>query len=229
MPLTLVAAALLTGSAGGPLSAQGPVSGTITLAEPKTSAQHDISTAVVFLEPAVRPKRYPKASGALASVTIGMREKTYVPHVQIVQVGGDVAFPNQDPFSHNVFSNSSLGAFDLGLYRRGATRSATFSQVGVYPIYCNIHANMVTYVIAVPTAAFAVAGKDGSFRIPNVAAGSYTLHVWHERAPELVESITVPASGATGLQVTLDTRTYPRTAHLDKFGKPYAATRADRY
>lgn len=225
----LIAAAVLTASPCGPLGAQGPVSGVITLAEPKTSAHHDIATAVVFLEPAGRPKRYPKASGELASVTIGMRDKTYVPHVQVVQVGGDVSFPNQDPFSHNVFSNSSLGAFDLGLYRRGATRSATFSQVGVYPIYCNIHANMVTYVIAVPMAAFALAGKDGTFRIPNVPAGTYTLHVWHERAPELVEAITVPAGGTTGLRVTLDTRTYPRTAHLDKFGKPYAATRADRY
>jgi plastocyanin len=209
--------------------AQGTVSGLITLEEPKTSARRDVGTAIVFLEPATRPARFPKPTGELASVSIGMRGRVFVPHVQLVQVGGEVAFPNQDPFSHNVFSNSELGAFDLGLYRRGATRSATFPRPGVYPIYCNIHASMVTFVIAVSTRAFARVRDDGTFTIPNVPAGAYRLHVWHERAPELMEPITVAAGGTGGLRVTLDTRAFPHTAHLDKFGKPYPAARADRY
>lgn len=225
--LGLLLAALVLAAPRG--HAQGEVQGTITLAEPRTNAKRDVATAVVFLEPArgIAPSGGGHAADATAS--IAMREKEYLPHVQVVAAGGSVGFPNEDPFSHNVFSNSALGAFDLGLYRHGATRSATFARPGAYAIYCNIHAQMVAYVIAVPGGLWSRVGEDGRFTIPNVPAGSYTLTVWHERAPTLAEAITVGPGGRDKLAVTLDTRTNPRTAHLNKFGQPYAPERPDRY
>jgi plastocyanin len=219
----------LTAAAPPPVRAQGTVSGRVTLAEPKSSARHDVANAVVYLEATNRPSRYDRASGEPSAVSIVMRDREFIPHVQIVRAGGSVDFPNQDPFSHNVFSNTSLGAFDLGLYRRGATRAATFSRAGVYAIYCNIHARMVSFVVAVPTRAFARVEADGQFSMPDVPAGSYLLHVWHERAPEVVEKLDVPPAGVRALSASLDTRGFPATAHLDKFGHPYAASRADRY
>lgn len=214
-----------------PLSvrAQGIVSGRVTLLEPLTSARWDVASAVVYLEPASRPARYDRASGELSTASIIMRDREFVPHVQIVRAGGTVDFPNQDPFSHNVFSNTALGAFDLGLYRRGMTRAAIFPRAGVYAVYCNIHARMVSFVIAVPARAFARVRADGSFSLPDVPAGSYVLHVWHERTPEVAESVDVPPTGVRSLAVTLDTRGFPATAHLNKFGQPYAPARADRY
>ena len=209
--------------------AQGVVSGQVTLLEPASSARRDVASAVVYLEPTNRPSRYDRASGEPSATSIIMRDREFTPHIQIVRAGGSVDFPNQDPFSHNVFSNTSLGAFDLGLYRRGMTRGATFPRVGVYAVYCNIHARMVSFVIAVPTAAFARVGADGRFSMPDVPAGSYVLHIWHERTPEIAERLDVPPTGLRTLAVTLDTRGFPVTAHLNKFGQPYAPSRADRY
>jgi len=212
-----------------PVRAQGTVSGQVTLAEPASSARRDVANAVVYLEATNRPSRFDRAGGEPSSVSIVMRDRVFIPRVQIVRAGGSADFPNQDPFSHNVFSNTSLGAFDLGLYRRGATRTATFSRAGVYAVYCNIHASMVSFVVAVPGKAFARVGADGQFSMRDVPAGSYLLHVWHERAPEVVERIDVPASGVRALSVSLDTSGFPATAHLNKFGQPYAPARADRY
>jgi plastocyanin len=210
--------------------AQGEVSGQITLLEARSTAKHDVGSAVVFLEPvSMRGARYDRPTGEYSSASIDMRNREFVPHVQIVRAGGSVEFPNSDPFSHNVFSNTSLGAFDLGLYRRGQSRAATLARAGVYSIYCNIHSAMVSFVIAVPTKDFSRVSDDGKFVMEDVAAGSYLLHVWHERTPEIVEEIDVPASGLRTLAVTLDTRGFAATAHLNKFGKPYAPTRADRY
>jgi len=219
-PLVIVSAA----------HAQGEVSGQITLLEAKSTAKHDVAAAVVYLEPvSKRGARYDRPTGDYSSASIDMRNREFVPHTQIVRAGGSVEFPNSDPFSHNVFSNTSLGAFDLGLYRRGQSRAATFPRAGVYSIYCNIHSAMVSFVIAVPTKDFARANTDGKFAMPAVAAGSYLLHVWHERTPEIVEEIEVPATGLRTLAITLDTRSFAASAHLNKFGKPYAPTRADRY
>jgi hypothetical protein len=159
-----------------------------------------------------------------------MADREFIPHVRVVLAGGSVTFPNQDPFSHNVFSNAEAGPFDLGLYRRGASRTARFPRPGIYPIYCNIHSRMVSFVVAVPDANVATVSPDGRFSIPDVPAGIYRLVAWHERAgARVVHEVTVPATGLAGQRLVLDARAYVSGPHLNKFGLPYAATRVDRY
>ncbi len=209
-----------------PLSAQGTVSGSVHILERSTKARRDLDNAVVLLDAETSG---PRTSGSAGGAVVNMRGREFVPHVQIVRVGGTVAYPNKDPFSHNVFSNSALGAFDLGLYRTGASRSVPFLREGVYAIYCNIHARMVNFVLAVTTPFVARVNADGSFQLRNVPAGTYRLRAWHERAGESVQRITVPSTGVAGLSIALDARSYVEVPHPDKFGKPYATTRADRY
>jgi plastocyanin len=213
---------------GAPASAQGAVSGALTLVERRGADHDDLKHAVVWLEAPGRS--VPADDPAHRSGTIAMRGREFIPHVRPILAGGAVAFPNQDPFSHNVFSNAEPGSFDLGLYRRGVSRAATFPRPGIYPIYCNIHSKMVSFVVAVPTPYVAQPARDGHFTIPAVPEGTYLLHAWHERAAASVtHEITVPASGLSGLRIALDAQSYVAAPHLNKFGLPYTATRSDRY
>ena len=138
------AAALLLSAAA--VGAQGTVSGTVRILEKGTLSTKDLADAVVFVDGDGVTAR---AGTSLDNPAVDMKGREFVPHVQIVRAGSSVSYPNKDPFSHNVFSNSALGAFDLGLYRTGASRSAPFQRTGVYAIYCNIHARMVNFVVAV--------------------------------------------------------------------------------
>ena len=206
------------------------VSGQISLVERPGAGQCDVRSAVVYLESTSRAVHDSAADSALLDATIAMRGREFVPHVRTVLAGGTVTFPNRDPFSHNVFSNAAPGPFDLGLYRRGRSRSATFPRAGVYPIYCNIHSKMVSFVVAVPTPYVAQAGSDGRFSIDGAPPGDYVLHVWHECAgAEVRREITIPEGGLSGVRIVLDARAYVAAPHLNKFGLPYTATRADRY
>ncbi len=207
--------------------ALGSVSGELTLLERPGAVRNDIAGAVIYLQPIdVRDDGEP---GTVPTESIiAMRGREFLPHTTVVRLGGVVRFPNQDPFSHNVFSNTAPVSFDLGLYRRGATREATFGEAGVYPIYCNIHAKMVSYVITVPTRHVTRADAAGRFVLGDVPVGAYRVHVWHERAARVAQDITTAASGTT-VKLTLDARGYVPGAHLNKFGMPYAASRADRY
>lgn len=213
-----------------PAAAQGVVRGRVALLERDGAAAADLSSAVVYLEPVnVSAVDVAPTAAAPLAAEIAMRGREFVPHVRVVVAGGSVAFPNDDPFSHNVFSNTATNAFDLGLYRHRASRSARFARPGVYPVYCNIHHRMVSFVVAVPAPLAAEVARDGSFAIAAVPAGSYVLHAWHERAGESVRPVTVPAAGAGDLRVALDARGYVPMPHPNKFGLPYEATRADRY
>ena len=224
------ASAFVVLAALSPSRQQGAVSGQVTLVERRGAEHDDLNHAIVYLEVPGRGVAAENVEPALQSGTIAMRGREFIPHVRPVIAGGSIAFPNQDPFSHNVFSNAEPGSFDLGLYRRGDSRSAEFPVPGVYPIYCNIHSKMVSFAVAVPSPWVTQPANDGRFTIEGVPEGTYLLHVWHERAAaELTREITVSADGLSGLQITLDAQTYVAGPHLNKFGLPYTAMRSDRY
>jgi plastocyanin len=209
--------------------AQRNVSGILGLEERSGGEKSDIRSAVVYLEPRERAIPVNDVT-SMRSRVIAMKGREFLPHVAIVLAGGTVAFPNEDPFSHNVFSNVELGPFDLGLYRRGATRTATFARPGVYPIYCNIHSMMVSFAVAVPSPWATQPDESGRFILRGVPAGRYVIHAWHEHgAREATREIVVGESGIDALPLVIDARSFVEAPHLNKFGRPYALIRDDRY
>ena len=207
----------------------GAVLGQVHVIDRPGETTHDLGDAVVWLE-APRRLAFPAAAGgAPTTETILMRGREFIPHVRVVRAGGSVAFPNDDPFSHNVFSNTTFGGFDLGLYRHGQSKAAPFERPGIYPIYCNIHHRMVSFVVAVPTSWAGQPQDDGRFALRDVPPGRYVLHAWHERAGEVHQTVEVREGAPASVDLTLDARGYVPTPHPNKFGLPYTPTRADRY
>jgi plastocyanin len=191
------------------------VSGRITILEKNNKPSPDLGDAVVYLEG--------QGSGAAAArFEIAISDKIYSPHVLVVPVGSTVAFPNHDPFNHNVFSVSEPNDFDLGLYGRGEGKSITLNKPGLVRVFCNVHPRMAALVQVMATRHYAQPGADGMFAIADVAPGSYRLHVWHERAPiEVVKDVTVGPQGLADLQFTLNARGFRPQSHKNKYGKDY--------
>jgi len=211
--------------AGGDASAQGEVRGVVAIAERGGGRTPDLEDAVLWLEPLDGAMR----AAPPVTVAIVMAERRYTPKVRLVSVGSTVEFPNQDPFRHNVFSKSGPSEFDLGLYDRGETRRARFTDAGVHAIFCNIHARMVAFVVAAPTVWAAQAEAGGRFRIAAVPAGRYRLRAWHHRGGEQSRDLLVGVEGIADVAVALDARTYRFVQHRNKFGKPYPPDGTDRY
>ena len=203
--------------------AQGAVSGQVSILERPGARTTDLADAVIWLE------SRGVASAGPGRAEIVMESRQYVPRVRVVGAGSAVAFPNQDPFRHNVFSKSGPSEFDLGLYARGETKEARVERAGIYPVFCNIHAQMVAFIVAVPTRYVAQPSPDGRFSIADVPAGSYTLHTWHDRAGEQARAIDVSADGQGEVSVQFDARGYKFVQHKNKFGQEYTKTGRDRY
>jgi plastocyanin len=199
------------------------VSGRVVLLDKGNKPARDVAQAVVWLE-ADHP--VPVAPVAAQMVT---SEKELRPRVVVVTVGSTVTFPNTDPFDHNVFSLSAEGPFDLGLYSRGTAKSVQFNRPGVIRVYCNVHAQMSAFVVVRDSPYYGQPGSDGSFSIPNVPPGDYSLHAWQERAAEIApQPVKVGPAGVSGLDIHLDATGYKFVQHLNKFGQPYP-THGRRY
>ena len=83
-----------------PLSAQGvTVTGQVTLLD-NSDRPSDVGQAVLWLTGDQAP------AGAPTTVEIATEDKQFVPRLIVVPRGSTVAFPNNDPINHNVFSVS---------------------------------------------------------------------------------------------------------------------------
>jgi plastocyanin len=190
-PPALVTAALLLGFA--PAALAGSIKGKVTATGLRSNAD-----AVVYVQK-IEGKTFPAPK---ESVLMDQKGKVFVPKVLPVVVGTTVDFLNSDSFAHNVFTpDKCADKFDLGSWPTGETRPYTFKKPCTAVMLCNVHPEMVAYIVAVETPYFAVTDADGNFTIKDVPDGTYTVSVWHERLKKQSQEVTV--NGATTLDVTL--------------------------
>ncbi|MEM7354469.1 MAG: hypothetical protein AAF657_26920 [Acidobacteriota bacterium] len=152
--------------------------------------------------------------------------KEFLPRTLTVPVGSTVRFPNQDVILHNVFSVSGKNRFDLGLYKRGEGKSATFENPGIVRVFCNVHHSMVAYVLVVETPYTTSPDFGGRFQLDGLPDGPGTLTVWHERTEPYSRQITLPLTEPLEVKLEVSKPRVPR--HTNKFGKPYARRRSGR-
>jgi len=159
------------------------------------------------------------------------KNKSFTPHLVVVQVGSSVVFPNKDPFFHNVFSLFEGKRFDLGLYEAGSSRTVVFDREGISYIFCNIHPEMSAVVVSLKTPYYGISDYRGAVTINGVPAGRYELHTWHERAiPESLDSqirylqISEGSHSFGVLRVAEQQSTPP--PHKNKYGQDYDAPSA---
>jgi hypothetical protein len=160
------------------------------------------------------------------------KDKTFRPHVLAIPVGSSVDFPNYDPIFHNAFSNYSGQLFDVGLYPPGSTRRVLFRREGVVRVFCNIHPSMSALIVVLRSPYYTVTRNDGSWSIPNVPSGTYTLHVFHERATDaalqaLTRKVVIDGEDTSAIKLSISESGYLQTPHKNKYGKDYPPVTED--
>lgn len=193
----------------------------------------DESQVVVWLTPLDAPVPKDPPEGAKTPELV-QRNKSFEPHVIVVQVGSLIRFPNKDPFFHNIFSMYDGKRFDLGLYEAGTSRSVKFDRPGVSFLFCNIHAEMSAVVIVVDTPYFAMSDRAGHLTIPDVPDGRYQMHVWYERSlPEnlkgLSRMVTVSEKTRSLGEIHVVDNPNFTLAHKNKYGEDYVPPPTEGY
>ena len=139
----------------------------------------------------------------------------FVPDVVVIPVHSSVQFPNSDAISHQVYSFSSARQFQLPLYRGKPYPPVLFERPGVITLGCNIHDNMLAYIVVTGAPFFGRTDGNGEWSVPNLPDGKYSVHVWHPllNEPQAIEH-TIQAGAQQGvveLRLVRDLKPAPLT------------------
>ena len=195
--------------------------------------RHRAAPAVIWIEPADGKK--PNLSfSPHGHYTLLQKNRTFIPHLQIVPVGAAVQFPNADPYFHNVFSLFDGKRFDLGLYETGSSKSVLFSREGISYIFCNIHPQMSAVILALSTPLYAVADANDNFMLGNIPPADYKMNLWIEGVPQttldsLSRIVHITSQPLDLGSLKVDWLSSAPLSHTNEFGKTYDRKTASPY
>lgn len=119
------------------------------------------------------------ATGLLASMD--QHDQAFVPEVLPIHVGTRVTFPNEDDTQHHVFSFSQPKQFEMRLNAGSTGEGILFDVPGIVTVGCNIHDHMIGHIYVSETPMFAISNGQGLAQFRDLAPGTYTLKLWHQR------------------------------------------------
>lgn len=154
-----------------------------------------------------------------------MQDKQYQTRYSTINTGDEVVFVNKDNIQHNVFSSSGSNAFDLGTYGAGLKRGVTLTEPGIVKVYCNIHADMATFVAVADPGLSVEVDDQGRYQMDKVPLGTYDMTVWNIRG-ETTRTIEIKAKETLELVDRIDTAVVKKETHKNKFGGNYSKNAA---
>jgi len=106
--------------------------------------------------------------------------RSFSPDLLVIPVGSTVEFPNSDSVSHQIYSFSPPKRFQLPLYRGKPYPPVHFDQPGVVTLGCNIHDEMLAYLLVTDAPWYGRTNEGGSWST-EVPHGRYRVELWHPR------------------------------------------------
>ena len=149
------------------------------------------------------------------------KNRSFSPGVLPIVAGQNVRFPNKDDIYHNVFSISHTKSFDLGQYKRTEPpETVLFEKPGLVSVFCNIHPQMIAYVVVLENNAYAMTHTDGTFQIRDVPSGAYTINVWLPNAERATRQVLIKPGQRSIINLEIS-ETIKMIPHKRKDGSKY--------
>jgi plastocyanin len=137
---------------------------------------HPLPGMVVTVYPTTVPSHpAPPVEAAMDQVN-----RAFEPDLLVIPVNSTVTFASDDTVSHQIYSFSPAKRFQLPLYRGKPYPPTHFEQAGLVTLGCNIHDEMLAYVVVTDAPYFGRTAADGTWST-DVPEGPYRISIWHPR------------------------------------------------
>lgn len=126
-------------------------------------------------------------------VVIDQKGCIFAPHVLGMMAGQTLQFRNSDGILHNVHGLPEVNReFNIGMPPTLKETDVKFNKPEpLFPVKCDVHPWMNSYVAVMTHPYFAVTGLDGTFTIEGLPDGTYEVEAWHERLGTQTATVTV--------------------------------------
>jgi plastocyanin len=167
-----------------------------------TTDGHALPGAVVTVRPLDGQVRHVAPLRAV----VDQVDRAFAPDLLVIPVGSTVEFPNSDSVSHQIYSFSATKRFQLPLYRGKPYPPVHFDQAGVVTLGCNIHDDMLAYLVVTDAPWFGRTDTAGAWST-ELPRGHYRVAIWHPRLREsdagLERELTVAEGDRADLTLNL--------------------------
>ncbi|MCB1051119.1 MAG: urate hydroxylase PuuD [Acidobacteria bacterium] len=128
----------------------------------------------------------------------------YRPRVVGVRTGQTVEFINSDSVFHNVRTvTQNNNPFNDAMPFKAQRIQKTFANPEQFiEAKCDVHPWMKAYIAVMDHAYFAVSDTNGTFKLPDLAPGTYTVQAWHEIFGTLTQQIEVTDQSELQIEFT---------------------------
>jgi len=170
-----------------------------------TGANNSLANVVVYVSAGAND------AGTVPSQAVTYEQKgcQYIPHVLAMHVSQPLKIVNSDQTSHNIHPLPKANAEWNKSQPAGApVIDAKFDKEEFIPVKCNIHPWMHGYFVVLKTSHYAITKDDGSFSLPDLAPGKYTITAWHEKYGTQTQDVTITGTEAKTVDFTLKATPY---------------------
>lgn len=139
-------------------------------------------------------------------VVLDQQRCEYVPRVLGVQVGQPLAIRNSDPLLHNIRADAQVNQpFNLGEPVPMTMTKVFATREVMVPVKCDVHGWMRAHIGVLDHPFFAVTGREGTFSLKDLPAGTYTVEAWHETLGTQTTQVTVGTGESKDVTFTFAT------------------------
>jgi plastocyanin len=143
------------------------------------------------------------------AVTFTQKGCQYGPHVLAMHTGQELDVLNDDPTSHNIHPLAKVNREWNKSQPPGTPPiKDKWDQPEFIEVKCNIHPWMHGWFVVLKTNHYAVTGDSGSFTLPNLPPGKYTITAWHESGARQSQDVTIAGNETKTVDFSIALKPY---------------------
>ncbi|MHC5111810.1 MAG: carboxypeptidase regulatory-like domain-containing protein [Planctomycetota bacterium] len=168
----------------------------------KTDPQ-TVRNVMVFVKSGLPDKEFTVPGEPVIITQVGCE---YKPHVLGLMEGQTLRITNGDDTNHNIhFLPKVNEEINFSQPKKGMEKDVTLvKEDTMFKVKCDVHPWMAAYIGVFDHPFFAVTGKDGTFELKGLPAGTYTVEAWHETFKPQTMEITVAVDETVEKDFTFD-------------------------